>query len=99
MLELILAALAAVVIDVVVTVAILAFVSVVQWFLDLQENMDENDLAFTIKQELKSGNYTVYQGVFDKSTDKIKKARRINTNKLDTRLAEAHADDNLVVYT
>ncbi|WP_066948693.1 hypothetical protein [Streptomyces lushanensis] len=99
MLELILMALASVVIDIVLTVVVLAFFAVVQWFLEVQESVDESDIAFTLKQELKNGEYAVFQGIFDQSTDRLEHVRRINTKQLDSKLSQAHAQDKLVVYT
>lgn len=99
MLELILAALAELIIEVVLTVVVLAFAAVVDWFVQRRAVMDENDIAFTLRRQLDSGGYTVVQGIFDESTNQVSDARRVNANRLDPRLAKAHARENLAIYT
>jgi hypothetical protein len=92
-------ALAEVVIPVVLEMAILAFAAVVQWFRNFRESIEENDIAFTLRQELSNGRHTIVQGIFDHSTDQVKQARRINATQLDPKLSHAHAQNKLVIYT
>lgn len=99
MLEAILEAIAEAFIEAVITLIVLAFVTIIQWFLDLEENMADEDLAFTLKQRMSNGQYTVYQGIYDQNTAGIRRARRFNANRLDPKLAKAHSQDDLVVYT
>lgn len=99
MIELILAALAYVVVQVVIAVVLLAMAAVLEWFMEIgADELDDDQIAFTLKQELSNG-YTVYQGMFDKSANKMGSVRRIKAEKLDSELQRAHAHDNLVVYT
>ncbi|MEJ2852671.1 MULTISPECIES: hypothetical protein [unclassified Saccharothrix] len=99
MLELILSALAGLIIEVVLTVVVLAFAAVVDWFVQRYASMDEDDIAFTLRQQLDTGAFTVVQGIFDQATGQVTEARRVNANRLDPRLAQAHARENLAVYT
>ncbi|MFI9814527.1 hypothetical protein [Saccharothrix variisporea] len=99
MLELILSALAGLIIEVVLTVVVLAFAAVVDWFVRRHAVMDEDDIAFTLRQQLDNGAYTIVQGIFDEATGQVTDARRVNANRLDPRLARAHARDDLAVYT
>lgn len=99
MLEMILTALAVVIIEFVVNVAILAFAAVVQWFLNLGPAITENDVAFTLKQEVKNGRYTMFQGVLNRETHELGRVRRIEAQGLDARLTEAHERTPLVLYT
>ncbi|WP_212831725.1 hypothetical protein [Catellatospora sp. TT07R-123] len=98
MLELILAALATAVVDLVLTVAVLGFVAVVQWFLDVQAELDDDDVAFTVTRALDTGGYTVYQGIFNQGSDRLGPVRRVDAQRLDPALARAHAREPLVVF-
>lgn len=99
MLELILLALASIAIDIILTVAVLAFVAVVEWFLTHQEHIDDNTIGFTVRRHLDNGQYAIVQGLFDQTTDTVDKVRQINAQRLDAKLGELHDKDPLVVYS
>lgn len=98
MIEIIAAALAYAVFQAIITVAVLLISAVVTWFVERANEMSENDIAFTLKQEMAQG-YTVYQGIFNQSSGHLGKVRKIKASQLDSDLRRAHAQNNLVVYT
>lgn len=99
MLEAILYALTQFIIEVIITLLLVSLAAIVDWFLGISNTIDEEDLAFTLKQDLNNGEFTIVQGLFDQSTGKVETARRINGKQLDPKLAQAHNRDRLVLYT
>lgn len=98
MIELILAGLVYAIVAAVYTVVVLLLSAVIDWFIGEQDLVNENSLRFTIKQNLEAGTVRVVQGIFDTSTEEVKKYRPIKAERLDQELTEYHEDDELVVY-
>lgn len=98
MLELIIAGLIYAVAAAVYTVVVLLLSAVIDWFIGEQDLIDDDSLRFTIKQNLEEGTVRVVQGIFDTSTDQVKKYRPIKAERLDEELTDYHEDDELVVY-
>lgn len=101
MLQALLSRLAGMVVEVVLTVAVLLFIEVINWFLGLDRELTEDDIGFTLKRELADGRTRVYQGVMrqrDGDVD-IRRIRRIDADRLDPKLEKDHADNPLVLYT
>lgn len=84
----------------VVFIAYLTYNLIVNWFrnrFDIKEQ-DKDNIAFTIKENLESGNYKIVQGVFNTRTEEIVDSQVIETEELDNELDEIHSDLPLVVY-
>ncbi len=73
---------------------------IVEWFRsrnDIKE-ADKNNIAFTIKENLRSGNYKVVQGIFNKETEELKDVRIMESESLDDQLMKHHEGQELVIY-
>jgi hypothetical protein len=97
--RLILQALTEIAITVFKEVLILVLPEIINWFIDWADSIGEHDLAFTLRQEINGGQYTVVQGIFDQRTDTVKKARRIRAERLDAQVQQVHARNGLAIYT
>jgi len=85
---------------VVVVVAIVYWDDIVDWFQsrnDIKEK-DKENIAFTIKERMKSGDYKVVQGIFNKRSEDIVEGRAMQTEKLDDELEKVHEKNELVIY-
>ncbi|GGL14658.1 hypothetical protein Sme01_18510 [Sphaerisporangium melleum] len=98
MLELILLGLAVIAYEAFVTFVVLVMAEILDWFLKFEQELDDATLAFTVRQQLDNGEYTVYQGLFDAAGNEVRKARKISAKRLDERLRELHNRDELAIY-
>lgn len=94
-------AVAAIPIAAAVTVLVLNFTQIIDWFKKLRTNnpeVEKTKLYFTLKDLLASGNYKTIQGVFDTRTQQLGKVRSITSKNIDARLADYHRNHQLVAY-
>jgi len=85
---------------VVVVVAIVFWDDIVNWFQsrnDIKEQ-DKANIAFTIKERMKSGDYKVVQGIFNTKSEEIIEGRAMQTESLDEELEKVHERNELVIY-
>jgi hypothetical protein len=83
-----------------VVVAVVYWDDIVNWF-QSRNNLkvaDRDNIAFTIKDRMASGEYTVIQGIFNKRTEEILDGRKMRTKALDSQFDRAHKDQDLVIY-
>ena len=73
---------------------------IIEWFQSREDlvGRDKDNIAFTIKQRLKKGQYKVVQGVFNKGTDRVVTGKVMKSKKLDRKLADVHESDDLAIY-
>ena len=90
-------ALAAVGSIVLVEIAILALEELISWFNSI-ETINENDIGFTVKKAIEDDKVTVIQGVFNKRTNQVTRAREIVSNKVDDKINEFHRNHQVVIY-
>jgi hypothetical protein len=99
----------------VVSLTAITLATLAEWFQQREELLDKNKgaLAFTIgamidnKQFVefpglfsgKAGSTRIVQGIYDKKTNKILEMRALTANKIAPEIAQAHAHDNLVIYS
>jgi hypothetical protein len=97
---LILAALASFPFVALIVVLILKWKDIIQWFRNRHQlkESDKANIAFTLNERLASGKYKVVRGIFNKRTSEILDAEQHQANELDEKLAEAHRDEDLVLY-
>ena len=84
----------------VMVVVIVTWAEIIDWFQsrnDIKEK-DKENIAFTIKERLKSGDFKIVQGIFNKRTDDIVDGRAMQTKELDKELAKHHERNELVIY-
>jgi hypothetical protein len=83
-----------------VTVVLLTFGEITNWFADRQALLesDKDNLAFTLQQKLASGEYGTVQGIFNKRTLAFPAARTITSQRVDAKLAGIHAIHELALY-
>ena len=96
LIPIILAAAAALAITV---VAILYYDDIINWFHarnDLKTS-DANNIAFTIKERLSTGNYKVVQGIFNKKSNKMVDGQQVEAESLSGDISR-HRAGELVVY-
>ncbi|QMW05438.1 hypothetical protein [Spirosoma foliorum] len=84
----------------VVIVLILTFLEIVDWFTDRNDLKleDEDNIAFTLQEKLETGDYKTVQGIFNKRTNTLKDARKVQSNKIDKELKSLHKDNEIVIY-
>lgn len=99
MLEALLRALADVIIEAIITVVLITFSIVIQYFLDLADSLDSDTMSFTLRTALENGKVALVQGTFNESTDEVRHARRIRGKRLDAKLQEVHHENELAVYS
>ncbi len=80
--------------------AILYWDEIVGWFQSRNDikDQDANNIAFTIKEKMATGEYNVVQGIFNKRTEEVVEGRKIRAEKLDKQTAAAHNGQDLVIY-
>lgn len=100
MLEAILAAAALIfaAIDLIYVVIIL-FDRIATWFRARESlrNADKDNIAFSIKQKLESGEYKVVYGIFNKRQDELCDVDAVVGKKVDAEI-EKHKADTLMIY-
>jgi len=100
MLRLILSALAGFAIVTIVIVILLKWDDIVNWFRSRQtlKESDKANIAFTLQERLKNGDYKTIEGIFNKRTEKILDAKQVQSKNIDDKLKKAHQDKELVLY-
>ena len=99
---LILAGVATFVITKVITFIILHWREIVGWFqkwLNRHENVDKDAIGFTIREAMANGNYRTVQGIFNKQTNDVEDARRINAEQLDAETREQCFREKVTLFT
>ena len=99
---LILAGVATFVITKVITFIILHWREIVGWFqkwLNRHENVDKDAIVFTIREAMANGNYRTVQGIFNKQTNDVEDARRINAEQLDAETREQCFREKVTLFT
>ena len=83
-----------------VVLAIIYWDDIVEWFRSRNniKQADKDNIAFTIKKNLQSGNYKVVQGIFNQRTEELKDTRVMESQKLDDKLLQHHGGKELVIY-
>ncbi len=84
----------------VVFIAYLTYNFIVNWFRNRSaiKEQDKDNIAFTIKEAMQSGNYKVIQGIFNTRTEEFVESQVIETKELDNDLNYLHSDTKLVLY-
>jgi len=99
---LIVKAVAAIPIAVAVTVLVLNFAQIIDWFKARRTNIPEVEktkIYFTLLDLLASGHYETVQGVFDTRTRQLgNNVRSIRSADIDARLAGYHRNYRLAIY-
>jgi len=95
------AALAATVFVAAVVIKHLTIEKILSWFRGRQQlsQGDRNKVGFSILKELQSGNFTVVQGIYDKSSDNVLETTEIEAENVDQEVKRLHRQDGLAVYT
>lgn len=94
----ILSILAVTAVIVIVELAILT----VEWLMESFNSMktgDKDEIGFTVKKALESGNYEVVQGVFNTNTDTIIDIKKIKTGQLDATVEGFHSHHEVAIYS
>ena len=88
---LILAAVAGGFIGAVVVFVLLHWREIINWFekwMNRHENVDKDAVGFTIREAIEKGKCKMVQGVFNKRTNKVEDARRIEAENVDAQTRE-----------
>jgi len=97
---LIVTALAGFALGAVVVILILKFKDIVNWFRNRRKlkESDKANIAFTLQERLRNGDYKTVKGIFNKRTEEILDAEQVQSKKIDDKLAEVHQDNDLAIY-
>lgn len=103
------------VLAVVVTAGVITLAGLMEWFEEREQILEQNKdaLAISIGSMIENKKYVeipglfsqksspnrVIQAIYDKKENKIIDMRAIAANRIDPGIAQAHAQENLVVYT
>ena len=85
-----------------ITVAVIVYWDhIIGWFKQYSESLETNphNVAFTLAESMKSGDYKVVQGIFNKEKNELVTARRITSSHMDEETRKIHADQKLAVYS
>jgi hypothetical protein len=81
-------------------IPILKWDRIVNWFLARKDlkNSNKDNIEFTLQEKLKNGYYKTIQGIFNKNTNELVDGEMIVSEQIDDQLAEAHRNNELVIY-
>jgi len=82
----------------VVVISFVSFVLLINWFKTHENKIDEAHIAASLKLKLDNGDKVIVQGIFNKSSGKVKEGRVIKYDKLDSDVKKAHKKGKIVVY-
>ena len=79
---------------------LLTMLMIVDWFTEREYIITSNPdhIAFTVKDNLESGNYRIVQGIFNKKKTTVKEKRVIEADELDDDVKKIHKKEILVTY-
>jgi len=66
---------------------------VVSWFKN--RNIKENEVAFSLTEQLRNGEYKIIQGIFSKINDDVIQSRQIDSQEVDDLLKK----EEIILYT
>jgi hypothetical protein len=83
-----------------VTVGLLTLGFLVDWFRDraAQVTTDPSKLAVTVAEDIRSGNVSYVQGIFDTDNETFTDVRRIEANDVDSDIQQAHARHKVTIW-
>ncbi len=89
-----------VIIPLVIAAVAITFKQIANWFKERKKlkESDKDNIAFTLKQELDSGNYVVCQGIFNTKTEELLDGQKLQ-GKVDEELEAQHQGRPLVIYS
>ena len=84
-------------------IVLLTLALVIEWFDNYRYIVlsDPDNIAFTVKESLESGNYKVVQGIFNKRTSKVKEkeVKVMEAEDLDEDFKKKHEKHKVAIYT
>ena len=83
-----------------VVIATLFWHDIINWFRarnDLKQS-DNANIAFTIQENLRTGNFRTIQGVFNKRTNDLKDSRVVESENIDYTVRNKHKNESMVLY-
>lgn len=97
LIALILAAVAGIV---AISLTILYWDEILDWFRQRQsiKASDTSNICLTLKQKLKSGEYKVVQGIFNTESNELLDGRVVEAKELDKQISAQHKNNDLVIY-
>ena len=83
-----------------VVVTIIYWDDIINWFQSRNslKAADRDNLAFTLKQKLATGDYKVVQGIFNTRTEQLLDGRVMQAKSLDYQFDREHRNKELVFY-
>lgn len=85
----------------VIAVALVTFALLVDWFTDraAQVQTDPDKMAVTVAEDIRSGNVSYIQGIFDTSTSKFTEARRVQGKDSEAKVKDAHSTHKVAIWS
>lgn len=83
-----------------ISLIILYYDDIISWFQNRNElkSSDKDNVAFTLMDRINSGSYATVQGIFNSKTNTVLEARKIESEKVDDKLKDLHASNDLAIY-
>lgn len=83
-----------------VTLLMLNFKRIVQWFVGRRalKESDKENIAFSVQEKLKNGEYKTVQGIFNTASEEVLDAEVYESKEIDKDLENIHSSDKLVIY-
>ena len=60
---------------------------------------NKNNVAFTLQERLKNGNYSTVQGIFNQKTNTLLDGQKYESEEIGKKLAKRHRNESLVLYS
>ncbi len=67
--------------------AIISYRKIIDWFRSRHPIKNPNEIAFTLNTRLRTGDYEVVQGIFDKQTQTVTDGQVINAGEIESMIA------------
>lgn len=58
-----------------------------------------NALGFSMQEKMATGSYRTVYGIFDTRTRQLMDAEAVNSDRVDTRVAEMHSGNEMVIFS
>jgi DNA repair protein RadC len=83
-----------------IVVFILKLPDIIKYFRSKQQltESDKANIRFTLMEHIENEDYEVIRGIFNKRTNEIVDAEKVQAKTIDEELAKAHQNHELVVY-
>jgi hypothetical protein len=83
-----------------IIIKFLTWIGIANWFRAREnlKNSDKDNIAFTLQEKLKNGQFKTVKGIFNKNTNELVDGEKSISDQIDGDVAKIHRNDELVIY-